>query len=223
MSIDSAMETKPIRILITDDHSIVRVGTMMIIKDFMPSAVISQADSFTKMAEMIDKEKFDLLILDINMPGGNNFQMIDVVKLKQPEVKILMFSGYDEQLYAKRYLQAGVNGYLHKNASEVEMKTAIESILSKGKYMSQNVKDHLVNDLVSNNKQRENPFELLSNRELEVARFLVKGTTAVEISKALSIQMTTVSTYKTRIFEKLTISNLAELIEKFRLYGISLS
>lgn len=210
-------EKKDIHILITDDHGIVRYGIMLIIKDLFPSVIIHQADSFETMMKMLPARHYDLLILDINMPGGNNFQMIDAIRLKQEDIKILMFSAYEEQLYAVRYLQAGVNGYLQKNSSEQEVKNALESVIYKGHYTSPALRDHLVNNMV--NKGAVNPIELLSNREIEVAKFIVQGESVQNIAKALNIQVSTVSTYKNRIFEKLEVNNVAELIEKFRLFG----
>jgi two-component system, NarL family, invasion response regulator UvrY len=190
---------------------------MIIIKDVFPSVTIHQADSFDSMMKMLTIRSYDLLILDINMSGGNNFQMIDAIRMKQPDIKILMFSAYEEQLYAMRYLQAGVNGYLQKNSSEKEVKNALESILYKGHYTSSALRDHLMNNLV--NKNSSNPIESLSNREIEVAKFIVQGESVLNIARYLNIQVSTVSTYKNRIFEKLGVNNVAELIEKFRLYG----
>ncbi len=211
-----------VKILITDDHAIVRVGSSMIIKNFLANVTIHHAESFNEMMQKLDIEKYDLLILDINMPGGNNFQMIENVRQKQSDIKILMFSAYDEQLYATRYLKAGVNGYLHKNSSEIEFQTAVNTILNNRQYMSPMIKEHLVNNVINKVKSSENPLGDLSNREIEVARFLIQGLGLLEITKELNLSMSTVSTYKNRIFEKLAVSNIAELIEKFRLYDSSI-
>lgn len=173
---------------------------------------------------MLGESLFDLLILDINIPGGNNLQMIDVARLKRPGIRILIFTAYDEQLYAIRYLQAGANGYLHKLASEDQIKKAIETVLNDEQYMSREVKDVLVQMVMTHGKKNTptNPLHSLSNREIEVARFLVQGFSLIEISRALHLQLSTVSTYKNRIFEKLKISNLVELVEKIKLYDNSI-
>lgn len=211
-------------ILIADDHAIVRHGTMLFINEWLPGAKISEADNFNKVAKMLGEQVFDLLILDINIPGGNNIQMVDVARLKQPGIRILIFTAYDEQLYAIRYLQAGANGYLHKLASEEQIRKAIETVLHDEQYMSREVKDLLLKMVMASGRRppHENPLHTLSNREIEVARFLVQGMSLIEISRALHLQISTVSTYKNRIFEKLEISNLVELVEKVRLYDNSI-
>lgn len=211
-------------ILIADDHAIVRHGTMLFINEWLPGARISEADNFNKVVKTLGELSIDLLILDINIPGGNNIQMIDVARLKQPGIRILIFTAYDEQLYALRYLQAGANGYLHKLASEDQIKKAIETVLNDEQYMSRDVKDTLLRMVMTNGKKnaQTNPLQTLSNREIEVARFLVQGLSLMEISKALHLQISTVSTYKNRIFEKLEINNLIELVEKVRLYDGSI-
>lgn len=211
-------------ILIADDHAIVRHGTMLFINEWLPGARISEADNFNKVVKILGELSIDLLILDINIPGGNNIQMIDVARLKQPGIRILIFTAYDEQLYALRYLQAGANGYLHKLASEEQIKKAIETVLNDEQYMSRDVKDALLRMVMTNGKKnaQTNPLQTLSNREIEVARFLVQGLSLMEISKALHLQISTVSTYKNRIFEKLEINNLIELVEKVRLYDSSI-
>src|SRR5688500_9926427 len=109
------------RVLIADDHAIVRYGTNLLVKEVLPEGIIQEAVTFEQMIQLLDTQPFDLLILDINIPGGNNLQMIDVVRLRQPAVKILIFSGYDEQLFAIRYLQAGANGYLMKHSPQSEL------------------------------------------------------------------------------------------------------
>lgn len=214
----------PMHILIADDHAIVRHGTMLFINEWLPGARITEADNFNKVVKTLEEHSFDLLILDINIPGGNNIQMIDVARLKQPGIRILIFTAYDEQLYAIRYLQAGANGYLHKLASEDQIKKAIETVLNDEQYMSRDVKDNLLRMVMFNGKKntQSNPLNTLSNREIEVARFLVQGLSLMEISKTLHLQISTVSTYKNRIFEKLSIGNLVELVEKVRLYDNSI-
>lgn len=206
-------------ILITDDHGIVRHGTKLLIKDMLPDAIIHEAENIDQMISMLKARPYDLLILDINLPGGNSTQMMDQARLRRPDVKILIFSAYDEKLYATRYMQAGANGYLHKHTSEQEIRDAIYAILHHGRYVSPSLQSFLMDSFIQKKDQPDNPLLLLSNREIEVAELLVQGLGGIEISSSLNIQMSTVSTYKKRIYEKLNVSNVAELIEKFRLYG----
>lgn len=205
-------------ILIADDHSVVRHGTRLIIEDTFPDVKVEEAGTISQMTQILKNDAFDLLILDINMPGGNSIQIIDLARLKRPEIKILIFSAYDERLYATRYIQAGANGYLHKHTSEQAVREAIISVLEQGHYVSDSLKNHVFQAMMNKNTGAGNPLAQLSNREIEVAELLVQGLGGIEISAVLNIQTTTVSTYKKRIFEKMAVNNLPELIEKFRHY-----
>jgi two-component system invasion response regulator UvrY len=209
------------KILIADDHSVVRHGTRLIIEETFPDVKVYEAGSVKQMAQILKADVFDLLILDINMPGGNSIHMLDLAKQKQNDLSILVFSAYDEKLYASRYLQAGASGYLHKHSSESLLKEAIVAVLETGHYVTQSLKEHIFNSLINKDEANVNPISLLSNREIEVAELLVQGLGGVEISDKLNIQTTTVSSHKKKIFEKLHVTNLPELIEKFRQYSLS--
>lgn len=209
------MNTNSKHILIADDHGVVRYGMMLFIKDLMPWAQVSQVGTFNEAIGHVNKSQVDLVILDINLPGGNNIKMVDSLKAVQPDIKVIIFSSYDEKIYAERYLRAGAKGYLNKETSNKEIKKAIQSVLSGGVYMSNTVKDLMLNRLL-NIEVGQNPLSVLSNREIEVAQLLVIGQGVTEISTALNLQLSTVSTYKNRIFEKLDVSNVVQLIEKFK-------
>ncbi|HEY0272004.1 MAG TPA: response regulator transcription factor [Chitinophaga sp.] len=205
-------------ILIADDHTIVRLGITIIIRDMLPKVYISDVDNFDLALKEMAKRHYDLIILDINIPGGDNLQMIDVLRLRQPKIKILIFSAYDEELYALRYLQAGADGYLVKHSSEHEIKTALQQILNNEKYLSSNIRQQLANGNVKT-RPAGNPLLALSNRETEVMQLLIKGSSVADISKTLHLQLSTVSTYKTRIFAKLEVSNIIELADTVRMYS----
>ena len=175
--------------------------------------------TFDEVIVYLETKSFDLLILDINIPGGNNLQMIDAVRLRQPGIRILMFSGYDEQLFAINYIQAGADGYLVKYSPEEEIRSAIGAVLNGQKYMSAATKEQLINMLHSQREPSQNPLSILSGREIEVMYLLTKGIPVARIADMLNLQVTTVSTYKTRIFEKLQISNIVELLEKVKMYS----
>ncbi|MCR4033825.1 MULTISPECIES: response regulator transcription factor [Flavobacterium] len=204
------------KFLIADDHSVVRQGVSLIIKELFLNASISMAGNFKDTFKLLRENEFDLLILDVNFPDGNSLSVLSEIKAIQPDLKILIFSAYDENIYAMRYLNAGASGYLNKETTEDEMKSAINSMISSGKYITQNIKDKILDSYIS--KKPVNPLDLLSNREIEVARLLIKGYGNLEILELLNIKKTTVSTYKNRIFEKLEIDNLADLIKLFQLY-----
>ncbi len=209
------MHTSTKHILIADDHGVVRYGMMLLIKDLLPWAEVTQVGSFNETVEFIKTNKIDLVILDINLPGGNNIQMLDSLNEIQKNIRVLMFSAYEENLYATRYLQAGAKGYLHKQNSNAEIKKAIQTVCSGGVYMSDDVKNIMLNKML-NHDENQNPLDLLSNREFEVAQMLIYGHGITDISSLLNLQMSTVSTYKNRIFEKLNVTNIVQLIDKFR-------
>lgn len=207
-------------VIIADDHGVVRYGMALLFKELMPWAKISQFGSFNETIDFIKNTKIDLLILDINLPGGNNIQMLEALNTVQKGIKVLMFSAYEESLYAARYLQAGAKGYLHKQTSNSEIKKAITTVFSGGIYMSDNVKDLMLNKML-NQEEDQNPLDLLSNREFEVAQLLIYGHGITDISTLLNLQISTVSTYKNRIFEKLNVINIVQLIDKFRFWKIT--
>ncbi|TRX39803.1 response regulator transcription factor [Flavobacterium restrictum] len=202
--------------LIADDHSVVRQGVALLIKELFLNAKISQSGSLEDIFKVLKEIKIDLLVLDVSFPEGNSLNVISEIKACQPDIKILMLSAYDEDIYAMRYLNAGASGYLNKVSSEEEMKQALTSMILSGKYMTQNIKDRILDSYIS--KTPINPLEQLSNREIEVARLLIQGYGNSEIAELLKIRKTTVSTFKNRVFEKLEINNLSALIEMFRLY-----
>lgn len=205
------------QMLLVDDHAIVTYGLMQLICHEFPGTKISTAFNMDQVVMELRQKSFDLIILDINFPGGNNLQMIDIIKLRQPDSKILVFSGYDEKMYALRYLQAGASGYLNKNNSEKELPTAIKVVLAGEIYMSPVIKETLLSK-TSNAGKSNNPLAKLSNREMEVLQSLINGMTLGEIGSSLNLGVSTVSTYKQRIFEKLEVQNIVELVEKVKLY-----
>ncbi|WP_333601462.1 response regulator transcription factor [Flavobacterium sp.] len=210
-------QTTNFTFLIVDDHSIVRQGVSLLIKELFLNAKIHQAGNFKDTLKILRETKVDLLILDINFPDGNSLNILAEIKNIQSDIKILIFSGYDEDIYALRYINAGASGYLNKGSSEDEMKQAIKSMMISGKYITQNIKDRILDSYIS--KKPINPLEQLSNREVEVARLLIKGYGNMEIAELLQVKKSTVSTFKNRIFEKLGITNLADLIDFFQLYS----
>lgn len=209
-------------ILIADDHTIVRLGVAHIISTLPLPTTCVEAETFDKVISLLETNIFDVLILDINIPGGNNLQMIDAVKLRQPQIKVLVFSGYDEQLFAINYMQAGADGYLMKYTAEEEIKHAICTVLNQEKYMSAGTRQQMLNMLTPQREMVINPLSSLSAREIEVMNLMTKGMTIARIAEMLHLQVTTVSTYKTRIFDKLGIRNIVELLEKVKMFSSSL-
>ncbi len=206
------------RILVADDHGIVRMGLVQVIKQLRPFAALSEVEDYKSLSTLISQETFDLVILDVNMPNGTLQQAIDFIKIKQPDLKILIFSSQDENLYALRYLKMGANGFLNKLSSKEQIDEALSAMLQKGRFISDEIKDNMVSNTI--NKQLSgSPLEALSNRELEVANKLVQGLPLKELSNQLNLHSSTVSTYKNRVFEKLNISSIPELVAILRMYA----
>ena len=199
-----------------DDHSVVTQSLSFILKDLYKDPIVFQIENISDIIKVLNDNTVHLLLLDVAFPDGNSLGIIPTLKKMQPELKILIFSGYDEEIYAIRYINAGANGFLSKISSEEEIKNAITAVMNSGKYLSKNIQEKIMDSYIL--KKPTNPLEQLSNRELEVAKLMVDGYGNAEICQALNIQKTTVSTYKTRIFEKTGVNNLSYLIQLFNLY-----
>ncbi|MDD2475649.1 MAG: response regulator transcription factor [Dysgonamonadaceae bacterium] len=209
------------KILIADDHSVVRLGLSMIIKKLRPHAVVEQVKDYKEVMHIIKEKTFSLAILDLNMPNGNFQEALQAIKIKYPETKVMIFSSQDESLYAVRYLKMGADGFLHKDSGEDVINRALVKMLDQGRYMSEEVKDSLIYDKLNKQDAPNNPLKLLSEREMEIAERMVSGDAPKEISNSLNIHASTVSTYKSRIFEKLNIQSIPELIKIFNFHNIS--
>lgn len=205
-------------ILIADDHGIVRLGLSLMIKKLRPQAVVEEVNNYQKVLDAIKKDSYDLIILDINMPNGNFQETLEIIKIKSPKTKVMVFSSQDEHLYAIRYLKMGADGFLHKLSPEEEIKNALEKMLNKGSYVSEEVKDAMVFNTLNKQTPVKNPLELLSDREIEIAEQLIKGIPLKDISIELNLHVSTVSTYKVRILKKLDIQSIPELINIFKFY-----
>nr|WP_295873691.1 response regulator transcription factor [uncultured Chitinophaga sp.] len=205
--------------LIAEDHSVVRMGAILMIRELFPHADIAEAETFDEAIKKLEREPFDMLLLDIHIPGGDTIQMVPAVKLRQAQTAILIFSSYNEALYAPEYLKAGADGYLSKNAPPEEFKSAVQKIFRGKKYISDMLQDRLVNELLKPKQHFHGETTPLSQRETEVMNLLIKGAGAKEIKQALNIHDSTISTYKTRIFEKMQVTNVIELAEKIRMSG----
>lgn len=208
------METK--KILIAEDHSTVRMGLKVLLTEMFSQVDIHFAISFQETIKLVESTQYDLIILDINIEGGNNVKMISSIREFWPQQIVLVYSGYDEQLYALHYIQAGANGFLSKNASDEEHKIAIYSVLNSGKYISNVVQERLLSKVFE--KKSPDPFEHLSSRETQIMLMLAEGKWTKEIATTLNLKLSTISTFKARIFEKLNVTNSVELAKKLELH-----
>ncbi|WP_163407082.1 response regulator transcription factor [Flavobacterium ajazii] len=208
------MENK-FKVLIVDDHSVVRHGLALVLKRGCDIVSISHADNYEDLTIQL-KENQDLLFLDISIPGGKNLKMVEDIRAEYPKLLIMMFSAYAEEHYALRYIHAGANGFLNKYSKDEEILTAVKSVINTGKFISDVVKEKIIQNTLHN--LPINPLEKLSSREIEVAELLANGEGTIEISNKLNVQMNTVSTFKSRIFDKLGVNNVIKLVEILKIY-----
>ncbi|MCY0970573.1 response regulator [Chryseobacterium wangxinyae] len=207
-----------VRIVVADDHGIVRMGLIQTVKRLKPEAVIFEVEDYKSLYKVILNEELDLAIMDVNMPNGTVQEAIDYIKIHQPDLKILIFSSQDEELYGMRYLKMGAGGYLSKQSSTEVIETALTAMLSTGRYASNDVKEAIFLESI-NGPTKKTALESLSDRELQIANKLAEGIPLKELSNHLNLHQSTVSTYKNRLFEKLKIRSIPELVEILRLYN----
>lgn len=206
------------KILIADDHSVVRFGVGQIVRNVFPHAEVLTAIDFDTMLASINSFQPDLIISDINMPGCDNINLVKRIKAVSGTAKLLVFSAYAEELYAPRLLQEGADGYLHKDAELHIIHKALKDVLEKGRFVSQNMMNYFLDKSLHKKGIDQNPLKQLSSREMEVATLLSQGLGLLEISNTLNLHSSTVSTYKNRVFEKLRITNIADLLNLIRTY-----
>ena len=203
------------KILIVDDHFIVRSGMSLLLENEIDDVQIFGANDFQEALVECGRVIFDLVILDINLPGGKKCYMVDDLRELQKDVKILIFSAHEEDVYAFRYIHAGANGYLNKLSDSETIVKAVKIVLEKGKFISNGILNKFI-AFSQHRKESNNPLEDLTHRELEIAELLVRGFGNLEIANELDIKMTTVSTHKLNIFKKAQVTNIIELSELFK-------
>ena len=207
------------RILLVDDHEIMRSGLKFFLNNIVAHYVIDEAWDGDSAFEKIKENEYQLIILDINMPGTDSFGLVSNITTIKPGAKILIFSMNSEEVYAKRYLQLGAKGYINKTAPSIELEKAVKAVLKNERYISPALNIVFNEEALGNNTN--NPFENLSSREFEILQHLITGESIGEISNTFNLQSSTVGTYKARIFEKLQCKNLVEAIEMARVYYVS--
>jgi two-component system, NarL family, invasion response regulator UvrY len=211
----------PLHIIIADDHGAVRLGLKYMIREWMPETQVLYAEDMAELTKLLAGITPDVIILDINLPGGNNFQVIKQIKNKWPRTRVLVFSGYNEMLYALRCIDAGADGYLQKDGDEEDFREAMNTVCKGRKYLSAKMRDHLLDRRSGNAEQLENPLSALSDRETEVCQLLVLGKGVSEIANELDLHTSTIGTYKSNIYAKLAVQNLSELIAKVTMYAVA--
>lgn len=199
-----------IKVLIADDHTIVREGLKQIFEGISDIVVTGEAGSGPEVLEQIRKFSYDVILLDISMPGRGGLDILKQIKSEQPRLAVLILSMHPEEQYAVRVLKAGASGYLTKESASDELIAAIRKVSQGRKYISASLAEKLAFALETHEKER--PHERLSDREYQVLVMIASGKTVKEIANELSLSVKTISTYRYRILDKMQLKNNAELI-----------
>ena len=199
-----------IRILIADDHAILRRGLGEILAREFKDAVCGEAENAQQALVQAQSHDWDLVILDITMPGRSGVDLLGDLKRARPALPVLVLSMHPEDQYGKRVLKAGASGYMNKESAPEELIKAIRKVLTGGRYVSPMLAEKLASDL--NQETGRLAHEALSDREFEVLRMIGSGKTVSQIAQELRLSVTTVSTYRARILEKMNMSSTAELM-----------
>ncbi|MES1220304.1 MAG: response regulator transcription factor [Bacteroidota bacterium] len=198
-----------LKILIADDHEIVRRGIKQILLEEFSFVQIEEADDTGSLVEKALNDDWDIIISDMAMPGGGGLTALKVIKEKAPAIPVLFFSTYSEEQYALRVIKAGANGYLNKETATDELCKAVKQVLAGRIYVSPAIAETLGLSLIE--KTPTLPHELLSPRELNIFIMLASGKSVIEIATTLSLASTTISTYRSRILTKLNLKTNADL------------
>lgn len=200
-------------ILIIENQEITRYGTRLILTEILGKTEISEATTIEESLIILGEKNFDLILFEIDLPGGNTNNIISQIRNKQKNVKILIFTSRSEDMYALNYLQAGADGFLSKSVSKNEFRKAITTLITTGRYISDNLRDKFINEHLLPGMRRDKTIKL-SRRETEIMHLLSLGKSTSQIAKELHLRNSTVSTFKSRIFEKMQVDNLIDMIKK---------
>ena len=197
------------KILLIDDHALVRQGLKLILADHFPRASFGDARSAQEALQRVWKEKWDVVILDITMPGRSGLEVLREIKRARPKVPVLVLSMHPEDQFAVRMLKAGAAGYLTKGSAGEELVGAIKKVTGGGRYVSAQLAERMASYLDID--IRKAPHERLSNREFLIMRLIASGKSVGQIAKELSLSVSTVSTYRSRILHKMDLENNSQL------------
>ena len=206
----TASKKNSIKILIADDHEIVRQGLKTILSEHSDLEVIAEASNGNEVLKIVQKTKVDLVLLDFDMPEKNGLDTLIELKTTHPKLPVIILSIFPEDHYGTRFLKAGASGYLGKASASELLVEAVRKVAGGGKYISPELTDKLVTDLT---KDSEKPaHEMLTDREFQVFRGLASGKKIKKIADELCLSINTISTYRSRILQKMDMASNAELI-----------
>lgn len=199
------------KIIIADDHAIVREGLKQILSDSLHITSIDDVGDGIELLNKIQKNDYDIIILDISMPGKSGIETLRDIKSIKPNIPVLMLSIHPEEQYAIRVLKAGASGFISKDSAPDELIAAVEKIIGGHKYITPTLAEKLASEI---SPAKDKPaHEYLSNREFEVFKMIAAGNTITEIANSFNLSVKTISTYRARIYEKMNLSSRAELTQ----------
>jgi two-component system, NarL family, invasion response regulator UvrY len=198
------------RVLIADDHAIVRKGLAYLLREEFSDTEIHEASNGVEVLEKVQNGIWDAILIDISMPGRNGLEILKQIRDFGIKAPVLVISMYPEEQYAVRVLKAGASGFLNKDTATEELITAFHKVLSGKKYISTSLAEKLAEGFDTTNTKPIN--ELLSDREMQVLQLIASGKSVGTIAEEISLSVNTISTYRTRILEKLNLTNNAELM-----------
>lgn len=205
-------------ILIVDDHMIIRRGLVQILQEFKGQYDIDQAQDGVEAMQKLRSAPFDAMLLDVALGERDGFDVLKSVRSEFPKLGVVMLSVYPEAQFALRAIRSGANAYLNKGCSPLELTQAIQMAGTGQVYLTPAVANLMANDLRKPTDRA--PHELLSNREMQVMRLMAQGETVQHIASTLCLSGNTVSTYRARVFEKLEVKNLVELVNYAQQHGL---
>lgn len=208
-----------IRIVLADDHAIVREGLKRIVGEVADFTVAGEAADGTEVMRAVREREFDVLVLDLSMPGRSGMELIKLVKAEKPRLRILVLSMHQEMQYAVRAIKSGASGYLTKESAPAQLEQAIRKIAGGGAYISAEVAEQLALGAMPGSDAL--PHEALSDREFEVFRLLVAGEAVTDIAGKLNLSVKTVSTHKANLMQKLGLANQTELVRYALKHGLA--
>jgi two-component system, NarL family, invasion response regulator UvrY len=197
------------KILITDDHAVVRQGLKQILAEEFTKAEFGEATNAQEAIDRVWKENWDVVVLDITMPGRGGLEVLKEIKKSRPKLPVLMLSMHPEDQFAVRLLKIGASGYMTKESAPNELVGAVKKVMAGGRYVSAALAEKMASYLAID--VQTPPHERLSDREFLVLRLIASGKTPTAIAKELGLSVKTISTYRMRILEKMSMSNNAEL------------
>ena len=197
------------KILITDDHAVVRQGLKQILLEEFTRAEFGEATNAQEAIERVWRENWDVVVLDITMPGRSGLEVLKEIKKSRPKLPVLVLSMHPEDQFAVRILKIGASGYMTKESAPNELVGAVKKVIAGGRYVSPSLAEKMASYLAVD--VQTPPHERLSDREFLVLRLIASGKTPTAIAKELALSVKTISTYRMRILEKMSMSNNAEL------------